>query len=225
MSMSLREQLLKKLEDKEYRDAFVAEQIYSRLPLKIRALREDRDLTQKELGEKAGMAQAWVSKLEDPSYGKLTISTLLKIASACDVGFHVDFVPFSRVLDYAVNLDRASFTVPSYLEDTALLPEADEKAGIFTQSVAVSNFVYPKITAVYAGEVFSEHLGDTMFAEASIEPAASPVSTAMNFLSSMLEESHPAAASELVHEASQDQGAVGLPTANMVRQGELTAAA
>ncbi len=120
MNTNLREQLLKKFEDKEYRDAFVAEQIYSRLPLKIRALREDRDLTQKGLGERAGMAQAWVSKLEDPDYGKLTIATLLKVASACDVGLHVDFVPFSYVLDSAANIGRESFSVPSYEHDAGL---------------------------------------------------------------------------------------------------------
>ena len=122
MSMSLRQQLLEKLKDKEYRDAFVAEQVYSLLPLKIRALREDRGLTQKEIGERAGMAQAWVSKLEDPNYGKLTIPTLLKIASVVDVGLHVDFVPFSKVIDGAMNLDRESFSVPSYGDDRGLSP-------------------------------------------------------------------------------------------------------
>jgi hypothetical protein len=36
------------------------------------------------------MAQTWVSKLEDPNYGKLTISTLLKVASAFDVGLQIE---------------------------------------------------------------------------------------------------------------------------------------
>ena len=48
------------------------------------------------------MAQTWVSKLEDPNYGKLTISTLLKVASAFDVGLQIDFVPYSKVLSDAV---------------------------------------------------------------------------------------------------------------------------
>jgi transcriptional regulator with XRE-family HTH domain len=228
--MNLREKLLKKLEDKEYRDAFVAEQIYSRLPLKIRGLREDRELTQKELGEKAGMAQAWVSKLEDPNYGKLTISTLLKIASACDVGLYVDFVPFSHVLDSAANLDRESFTVKSYVEDTALLLASGEKPQIIEQPAAastqVSNFMFQETTGTYIGEAFPQRKfhGDLMFKEGSIEPAAGPVFTAMNFLSSMLEGNRPGAASELVDKASQDQGAVTPPTANMVRQGERAAA-
>jgi transcriptional regulator with XRE-family HTH domain len=105
------------MESKEYRDAFVAEQIFSRLPLKVRALREQRGLSQKELGERAGMAQAWVSKLEDPNYGKLTISTLLRLASAFDVGLHIDFVPFSQVLGFSTSLSEESFRVPSFAED------------------------------------------------------------------------------------------------------------
>lgn len=121
---SVRSQLRSKMRNKEYRDAFVAEQIFSRLPLKIRGLREQRKLSQKELGEKAGgMAQAWVSKLEDPNYGKLTISTLLRIASACDVGLYIDFVPFSQVLNSATTLSEECFSVPSFDEDSAMSGE------------------------------------------------------------------------------------------------------
>ena len=121
-------QLLGRFRDKEYRDLFVAEQIYSRLPLKIRSLREERQLTQKKLGEMATMKQTWVSKLEDPNYGKLTISTLLKVASALDVGLYIDFVPFSEVLNRTVRLSPESFSVPSCENDLALQPrnEPDE---------------------------------------------------------------------------------------------------
>jgi transcriptional regulator with XRE-family HTH domain len=121
MSMnSIREQLVRKLEDKEYRDAFVSEQIFSGLPLKIRSLREQRRLSQKQLGEKTSVAQAWVSKLEDPNYGKLTLSTLLRLASAFDVGLEVDFVPFSKVLDNALGRSKGSFKVGSFEQDHGL---------------------------------------------------------------------------------------------------------
>lgn len=117
---SVRNQLIEKFNNKEYRDGFIAEQIFTRLPLKIRFLRETQELTQKELGQRAQIAQTWVSKLEDPSYGKLTISTLLKVASALDVGLQIDFVPFSRVLDDAVRLSPNSFAVPTFAEDSGL---------------------------------------------------------------------------------------------------------
>jgi transcriptional regulator with XRE-family HTH domain len=113
----VRENLAEKFKKKEYRDAFVAEQIFSRLPLKIRNIREDQELTQRQLGEVADMAQAWVSKLEDPNYGKLTISTLLKLASAFDVGLLIDFVPFSRILDGALRLRPECFSVSKFEDD------------------------------------------------------------------------------------------------------------
>ena len=104
-------------ESKEYRDSFIAEHIYSRLPLKIRGLREQRGWSQKELGEKVGMAQAWVSKLEDPSYGKYTIATLLRLASAFDVGLDIDFKLHSKILDKTLTLTPESFEVVSFVDD------------------------------------------------------------------------------------------------------------
>ena len=104
-------------ESKAYRDSFIAEHISRRLPLKIRRLREQRGWSQQELGEKVGMAQAWVSTLEDPSYGKYTIATLLRLASAFDVGLDIDFKPFSAILDMALTLTPASFDVASFAED------------------------------------------------------------------------------------------------------------
>jgi transcriptional regulator with XRE-family HTH domain len=118
--MSLRTQLLSKLRNKEYRDSFVAEYIFSRIPLKIRAMRDRRKMSQKELGEAAGVKQEWISKLEDPSYGKLTIKTLLKLAAAFDCGLSIDFVPFSQILNGATRLAPSSFDVPSFNEDGAL---------------------------------------------------------------------------------------------------------
>jgi len=114
---SIREQLIRQFQDKEFRDLFVAEHIYARLPLKIRALREQREWTQKQLGERAGMAQTWVSKLEDPNYGQLTIATLLKLASAFDVALSIDFITFSQILHEAVSLSPESFQVPSLEND------------------------------------------------------------------------------------------------------------
>ena len=109
--------LLKKLKDKTYRDLFVVEQIYSRLPLKIQKMREQQGWTQEQFGEKAGMAQAWVSNIESPNYGKFTIATLLRIASVYDVALVVDFVPFSRLLKDTINLSQESFEVSSFGEE------------------------------------------------------------------------------------------------------------
>ena len=133
--MSLRDQLLQKLRDKEYRDAFVSEYIFSRIPLKIRAMRDNHKMSQAELGERAGIAQPWVSKLEDPNYGRLTISTLLRIASAFDVALYVDFAPFSEILNRSSNLSLDSFEVKNFDEEL-------EFGHFEVQSPAVTESVY-----------------------------------------------------------------------------------
>ena len=146
---SVKKQLVRKMRDKSYRDAFVAEQIFSRLPLKIRRLREKRFPSQKELGDRIGVAQAWISRLEDPNYGKLTISTLLKVASAFDVGLHVDFVPFSQVLNNAIHLTDSSFEVESFDDDLAL----QEIPSVEPRIIATSIPTYETLCAeVFGGE-------------------------------------------------------------------------
>jgi transcriptional regulator with XRE-family HTH domain len=120
VSMNSRTQLFSKFRNKEYRDSFVAEYIASHIPLKIRGMRDRRGMSQTRLGELAGVKQEWISKLEDPNYGRLTISTLLKIASAFDCALSVDFVPFSQLLDSATTLSAQSFDVPSFEEELGL---------------------------------------------------------------------------------------------------------
>ncbi|SRR5258708_2631557 len=122
--------LQKKLKNKEYRDSFAAEYIYSRIPLKIRAMRERRRLSQQELGRLAEVKQEWISKLEDPNYGRLTLSTLLKIASAFDVGLNVDFVPFSEIFYRSTHLSNEDFDVASFDEESRAVPQEVAAKGI-----------------------------------------------------------------------------------------------
>jgi transcriptional regulator with XRE-family HTH domain len=89
----------KLLANKKYRDAYVLEHVKNSIPNQIRALREEREWKQSELGEKAGKQQHGIARLEDPRIGhKLSIKTLLELASAFDVALLVKFVPFSRLL-------------------------------------------------------------------------------------------------------------------------------
>ena len=113
----------KAMKDKEYRDYFVEEHIRTGVPFQIRALREKAGWKQKELGNRANMKQERISVLEDPDYSKFTISTLLKLASAFDVGLTVRFVPFSKVLMEEINLSE-TLAPATYNEDQYLHSEA-----------------------------------------------------------------------------------------------------
>ena len=80
-------------------------------------MREARGWSQDDLGEKAGMAQGRVSKLEDPDYSGVTLKTLKRIGEALDVALLVEYVPFRELLERTQK--REHLLVPSYEEDLA----------------------------------------------------------------------------------------------------------
>jgi len=158
-----KEKLINELRDKEYRDAFTSEHIASGIPFQIKALRDQREWSQKELGKKATMLQERISVLEDPNYAKFNINTLKKIASAFDVGLVVRFVPFSELAEWELNLSSDSLKVPSfneerYFQEKDLSEEKDISDGT-TYSHKIDNVVPNNVTwmnkhiAKKAGEV------------------------------------------------------------------------
>jgi len=62
----------------------------------VRVNREERGMTQKELGIAMGTAQPAISKLEDPEGGDVLVSTLVKAAHAFDCALLVRFVSFGE---------------------------------------------------------------------------------------------------------------------------------
>jgi transcriptional regulator with XRE-family HTH domain len=135
--------LRKKLNNKDYRDAFTSEYIYSRIPLKIRAMRDRRGISQQQLAEMAGVKQEWISKLENPNYGRLTLTTLLKLASAFDVALNVDFVPFSEILERSTHLSPESFDVPSYQEENQVAVAQPVAGGLESYAELLSPLQQP----------------------------------------------------------------------------------
>ena len=116
--------LLLSLMDLEFREAFKLENVYTSICFQIRALREQRETSQKELGRlvKPIMAQERISILEDPNADtRPTLTTLLRIADALDVGLDVRFVPFSKVLKRSVNTDMNQLRVQSFEDELPTL--------------------------------------------------------------------------------------------------------
>lgn len=125
----VRQQLLRSLKDRDYRTAFVRERVRSSVALQIRALREQRNkMTQKQLGDAIGMAQTWVSKLENPEYGKMTVATLLRLVEAFDTDLEIKFRPFSQTLGALPTQGPEYFNVPSFDEELADLERNTEAA-------------------------------------------------------------------------------------------------
>jgi len=127
-----RQKTIEELRNKEYRDAFVAEHINTGVPFQIRALREEkgREWTQKELGVRARMAQETISRIEDPNYGKLTLKTLKRLASAFDVGLMIRFVPFSELVEWELHLTRDSLKALEFEKESYF---KEEEKGRFVE--------------------------------------------------------------------------------------------
>src|ERR1043166_1997273 len=87
----------KKLRDKTYRDEFVVAQAKRAIPFQIRAMMRARGISQEELAKRSGLTQGVISRAANPAYGKLTLNTILRVASGFDVAFIGLFVPYSRL--------------------------------------------------------------------------------------------------------------------------------
>lgn len=121
-------QIAASLQDKEYRQAFVAAQISNGLPFQIRSTREDRGWTQCELAERVGMSQEAISRLESFSYGKFTLQTLKRLAAAFDVALVVRFVPFSEIVDWSAKLSPGDLAVPDFDHDPGFTTQRASEA-------------------------------------------------------------------------------------------------
>lgn len=136
MTATLTKRLFEKLTRKAYREAYVAEHVRTGIAYQIRALRDQRGWTQKKLSEVLNRPQSVVCRLEDPDYGKLSVQTLLNIASAFDVALLIKFVTFSdfllRTRDVSPGALVAESFDPKQLKPLAVVVGADQEAAKIT---------------------------------------------------------------------------------------------
>lgn len=111
---SFSKKLVEKLRRKPYRDAYVSEHVRRGISAQIRAMRDQRGWSQGKLSELLGKPQSVVSRLEDPNYGKVTVQTLLEVASTLDVALSIRFVSFPTFITQTRDLTSASMRVDSF---------------------------------------------------------------------------------------------------------------
>ncbi len=123
---------------KRYRDAFVAQHAKQEIGFQIRALMKQTNLTQAALAKSAGLTQGVVSRAADPSYGNLTVNTLVRIAAGFDVAFVGRFVPFSELPKWFDRLHSDPFTVATFHQEDAEL----------TRNLSATTTTVPTIAAL-----------------------------------------------------------------------------
>ncbi len=99
--LNSRNELINRLKrGRSSRDKLVSSHIDKGIAFQIRAIRDKQGTSQAELAEAIGTNQNNISRLESPTYGKATITTLKKLAAAFDVALVVRFVPFSQLINW-----------------------------------------------------------------------------------------------------------------------------
>jgi transcriptional regulator with XRE-family HTH domain len=116
------------------RTRFVESQLSKNLAFQLRSLRDMKDWTQGELAMRVGMPQTAISRLENPYYGKPTITSLKRLAAIYDVALIVRFVPFSQLINWASGtpyeehgLRPEAMDIPSFAQEFELASVPLEK--------------------------------------------------------------------------------------------------
>lgn len=125
MSLHSQDKLISNLRDRDYRSAFVSSRINNFLAFQIRALRQKKEWSQIELAKRLKTSQNAVSRMENPSYGKHSITTLKRLGEIFDVGVVVWFVPFSELIKKVANLSTENVIIPSFEEEFGTSDQKD----------------------------------------------------------------------------------------------------
>ncbi|MEB2353343.1 MAG: helix-turn-helix transcriptional regulator [Burkholderiaceae bacterium] len=108
------EKTFRRMKNPQARRAYVEAEVASGLAHQIRALRTQRGWTQKDLAARLGTTQGAISRLEDPSYGRPSIKTLLDVGAAFDVALQVRFVSFVRLLQETQSVSREQLEIEPF---------------------------------------------------------------------------------------------------------------
>jgi transcriptional regulator with XRE-family HTH domain len=90
---------LKNFDSKKYRDGFMQSRVRGYIAYQMQALREKFNMTQGAFADLTGKKQSTISRLEDTEYGRVSVQTLLDVASGADVALIVKFVSYPEFLD------------------------------------------------------------------------------------------------------------------------------
>lgn len=118
LSKSLEKTFLRLKNSPVARNAYVHAEVVTALAHQIRSVRVQRGWSQLELAKKLGTTQTAVSRLEDPSYGKFTLKTLLDLSKVFDAGLQVKFVSFMTLLSETYFVKTKTRQVSSFEEES-----------------------------------------------------------------------------------------------------------
>ncbi len=167
LSKSMEKTFRRMVNSRTARDAYVRAEVTSSLAHQIRAIRLQRGLSQKELAKKIKTTQTAISRIENPSYGRISLKTLLDLSFAFDTGLDVRFVSLVSMLKNTFIPKIGSREVSSF-EDEHLFVEFYSYNNVSHEPLKVVENL-PAITVSYTivGAISSrlQTTSNTMIAE------------------------------------------------------------
>ena len=86
------------------------------IALQVRELRESNNLSQSDLAAKTGTHQSAISRLENTDYGRMSVQTLIDLATAMDVALVVKFASYEDFLSQHSDVMPSALSVESFSE-------------------------------------------------------------------------------------------------------------
>lgn len=125
------------LKNRKARDAYVEAELVNGLAHQIRIIRQQRGWSQKELAKRVGTTQTTISRLEDPSYGKYSIRTLLALGKVFDVALFVRYMQFSQFMPATWDTRPDHFRANAFEEEVASIQfYTHSKSHAYTEQIA-----------------------------------------------------------------------------------------
>lgn len=133
------EQLRRSLGNEDLRYVYADTITNAFISAQIKALREERNLSQLELAKLIGTQQSGVSRLEKSDYSAWKVETLRKLAKAFHVRLSIRFEEFGTLIDEAGGFNDRDLCPERFEEDPVLNPSRDEQAVDETSDVYVAH--------------------------------------------------------------------------------------
>ncbi len=131
------------------RHAYVEAEVITGLAHQVRILRLQRGWTQRELALRLETTQAAVSRLEDPSYGRYSLATLLQLSKVFDTGLQVRFISLVRMLRDTWHPRPAAMAVVPFKDEA-------ESVGFVTGKSISTEYTSIVFTGATAGSSVAE---------------------------------------------------------------------
>ena len=97
--------------DRENRQAYMVASVEQDIAWQVRINRERRGWTQTQLAQKIGTRQSAIARIEDPTYGKVSLVTLTKLADVFDCALMLRLVDFEKFANETEDLREDSLFV------------------------------------------------------------------------------------------------------------------